>query len=509
MPAGTLEQRRRVEFGDFQTPSALAEAVCRVLAAARPATLIEPTCGAGAFVAAALDCFPQLRVALGFDVNPRYVAAARRLVARSSASAVCRLRVANFFQVDWPAVIAACAGPALILGNPPWVTNSALGAFGGVNLPPKQNLPGRSGLEGLTGKSNFDVSEWMIWRLLEAMVGRPATLALLCKTAVARRVLARASEQHLPIGPCEIRSIDALQHFGARVEACLFVCHTGTGDAGPADCRVYDALDGPRSQRTIGWREGRLVADVAAYSRVRHLLGGNARWRSGVKHDCAAVFEFREDPDGTLVNGLGEAVDLEPDYLFPLLKSADVAPTKARSKTLSHSDGRGQGEGSSCLLPAGGVPRRVLIPQRRVGEDTGSIAQRAPKTWAYLQRHAERLDRRASRVYRDQPRFSIFGVGPYTFAPWKVVVSGFHKTPAFAAAGPVGGRPVLCDDTCYFLPCETAGEARSLAGRLNGPRAREFFQAFIFFDAKRPLTAEILGSLDLAALPSDAQTRPR
>ena len=70
----------------------------------------------------------------------------------------------------------------------------------------------------------------------------------------------------------------------------------------------------------------------------------------------------------------------------------------------------------------------------------------------------------------------------------------------FVAVGPLDGRPVVCDDTCYFLPCDSAAEARALATRLNGPLARDFFSAFVFPDAKRPLTAEILGSLDLAAL---------
>jgi hypothetical protein len=487
MTAGTLEQRRRVEFGDFQTPPALAEAVCRALGVERPVTLIEPTCGTGAFLAAALDCFPRLRVAMGFDVNPRYVAAARRRVARSSSSAVRRVRVADFFQVDWPAVLAECAGPVLILGNPPWVTNSALGMLGSGNLPPKQNLPGRSGLEGLTGKSNFDVSEWMIWRLLEAAAGRPATLALLCKTAVARRVLARAWEQNLPIGPCEIRVIDSARHFGVRVEACLLICRSASGRSGVPECPVADRLEAASATGAFGWRDGRLIADVDAYERVKYLLGGQARWRSGVKHDCSAVFEFREE-HGQLVNSLGEAVDLEPDYLYPLVKSSDVSMlARAGSR-------RGP-------RPRGG--RHMLVPQRRVGEETDSIAARAPKTWRYLERHAPRLDRRASRVYQKQPRFSIFGVGHYTFTPWKVAVSGFYKKPQFAPIGPRRGRPVICDDTCYFFPCKSAATARSLARLLNGPVARDFFDAFCFSDAKRPLTAEILGLLDLAALPRE------
>jgi hypothetical protein len=487
MSTELLEKKRRVEYGDFQTPPDLAQAVCRALRGEKPATLIEPTCGTGAFLVAAIDRFPPLRLTLGLDINSRYVTAARRAVAGTTSSAEHQIRMGDFFQTDWPAIVAKSAEPLLILGNPPWVTNSALGVLGSSNLPPKKNLSGRSGLEGLTGKSNFDVSEWMIYRLLETVSGRRATLAMLCKTAVARRVLARAWESRLPIHSCEIRAIDALRHFGARVDACLLICRSGVGRATASDCRVFESLESQQGNGSFGWRDGRLIADVRAYDRVKHLLGGQTRWRSGIKHDCAAVFEFRENKNGKLINGLDEAVDLEEDFLYPLIKSSDVAP--ARFETISHSDGS-----------RSEITRRALVPQRHVGQETDSIADRAPKTWRYLLQYAERLDRRASRVYRRQPRFSIFGVGPYTFSAWKVAVSGFYKAPQFVAVGPVRGQPVVCDDTCYFLNCTTAAKARALARLLNGPLACEFFSAFVFPDAKRPLTAEILGSLDLAAL---------
>jgi SAM-dependent methyltransferase len=468
---------RRVAYGDFQTPPALAEAVCRTLADERPATIIEPTCGTGTFLAAALRRFPTALRVVGMDINPRHLAEARRAVA-NVAPAECEFRIADFFQTDWPSVLSQCAEPILIIGNPPWVTSAALGRLASGNRPRKENRRGLSGLDALTGKSNFDVSEWMIVRLLEAAAGRRMTLAMLCKTAVAQKVLAHAWKSRLPVEHSEVRRIDAAKSFGARVDACLLVCRLGVGSAA-GECRVFDDLSGRRSDRAFGLRGGRLVADVSAYDRVRHLVGSGLRWRSGVKHDCAAVFEFRREGLAWR-NGLGDKIDIEPDCVFPLLKSSQVA--------------------------AGDVanPRRnVLVPQRHVGEETCSLATRAPQTWRYLLQHGERLDRRASSVYRNQPRFSIFGVGPYTFCKWKVMVSGFYKSWRFVAVGPVEDRPVLCDDTCYFLPCDSAAEARQRADLLNSDRAQEFFSAFVFNESKRPLTAEILSSVDLEALAAE------
>ena len=143
------------------------------------------------------------------------------------------------------------------------------------------------------------------------------------------------------------------------------------------------------------------------------------------------------------------------------------------------------------------------MPQRRVGQETDQIQRESPLTWEYLCQHGELLDRRGSSIYRNRPRFSVFGIGPYTFAPWKVAISGFYKSLSFKCIGPLDGRPVVLDDTCYFLPCHTEPDARGLADMLNSTAARDFFEAFVFWDAKRPITAQLLSSLDLAKLSSE------
>jgi hypothetical protein len=175
-------------------------------------------------------------------------------------------------------------------------------------------------------------------------------------------------------------------------------------------------------------------------------------------------------------NGLGETVELEDHCLYPLLKSSHLS--------------RGN------QLP----DRWMIVPQRAVGADTEVLRQQAPKTWRYLMSHADRLDARASAVYRSRPRFSIFGVGEYSFSPWKVAVSGFYKTLQFAKVGSHGGKPIVLDDTCYSLSCRDEAEADELVELLNSRVAREFFSAFIFWDSKRPITIEVLQMLDLERL---------
>ena len=64
----------------------------------------------------------------------------------------------------------------------------------------------------------------------------------------------------------------------------------------------------------------------------------------------------------------------------------------------------------------------------------------------------------------------------------------------------MAGKPVVFDDTCYFLACRSQAEAECLAQLLNSRPASEFYNSLVFWDAKRPITIEILRQLNLAAV---------
>jgi len=472
---------QRTEFGDFQTPQPLADAVCRLLRrrGTKPASVVEPTCGQGSLLLSALEQFDTLDAAVGLDVNPDHLASVQQQLASRADGRKVRLVHADFFATDWAAMLADLPEPLLVIGNPPWVTNAQLGSLGSKNLPVKSNFQKHAGLDALTGKSNFDISEWMLIRLMESLDGRRGTLAMLCKTAVARKLLLHAWKHDFPLGAAAIYGMDAELHFGASVEACLLVCEFRPG------CRqqtagVYETLVARNSVSELGWRVGRVVANVEALDRWSHLVRGEPDedyvWRSGVKHDCAAAMELRL-ADGRWRNKLGESVDIEPAYVFPMLKSSAVAAGRTEH-------------------PASGM----IVTQFAVNAPTDVIRVTAPKTWAYLLAHAQLLDGRRSSIYRNRPRFSVFGVGEYTFAPYKVAISGFYKRLSFEVVGSYQDKPVVFDDTVNFLACRSKREAELLAGLLNSEPAAEFLSAFVFWDSKRPITVDVLRRLDLQQL---------
>lgn len=468
--------KRETEFGDFQTPPDLASRVCDLLTtiASFPGSIVEPTCGMGSFLLASETIFCNCEVMVGYEINSEYVQNARSIVKKAT------IYQQDFFTNDWQVILKELPEPIFVVGNPPWVTNSAVGAIHGKNLPAKSNFQGLTGLDAITGRSNFDISEWMLTRLLASLSGHTAVLAMLCKTVVARKVLHRTWNDNIQIRKSSIYLIDAPSYFGAAVDACLLVCFLEP-NSNSNECAVYTDLDALKPDSTFALRDNRLVADLDSYDTYGRYCGRSPlKWRSGIKHDCSRIMELRPTQETSVyINGLGESVKLEPTFLYPMLKSSELIKGEAPS-------------------------RYMLVTQKTIGEDTAGIFDNAPLTWHYLESHGETLDSRLSSIYRNRPRFSVFGIGEYSFARWKVAISGFYKQLVFRYVAPVNGKPVVLDDTCYFLPCRSENEARKLVALLNTEKSRRFFESFIFWDAKRPITATLLSSLDLGKLAADS-----
>jgi len=475
-----MKSSKKIEFGDFQTPRGLADEVCKLLQrlGESPEVVVEPTVGRGTFLAAASEAFPSTELR-GWEINPDYVTDAKQQLAACGAldrvSIVCQ----DFFTHDWDAKLRVLPANLLLLGNPPWVTNSGLSAISGTNLPAKENFQGLRGIAARTGKSNFDISEWMLIRLLRALRGRNATLAMLCKTATARKFLRFAWQNDGRVATAALFRIDSALHFGAAVDACLL--YLRTGENGPAEAEVYASLTAAKPTSCIGLAGDDLVSDVQSYRRLQHLEGlCPFRWRSGIKHDCADVMELRPVGDGELENGYDERFKLENSHLYPLLKCSDLAHGRTAPKRL------------------------VLVTQRFVGDDTAVIEKTAPLTWSYLQSHRERFSARKSSIYKGRAPFALFGIGEYAFAPWKVAISGLHKTARFQVVGPVDGKPVFFDDTCYYIPFERHQDARLVCDILNSEPSQHFLAALLFPDSKRPITVDLLQRLNLDAIAVEA-----
>jgi methylase of polypeptide subunit release factors len=323
------------EYGDYQTPEFFSLAVCQYLQKQRkvkPSVIIEPTCGVGSFVKSSL-IFDASEI-IGVEVNPEYCEICKQEISDPRVQII----NADFFSFDLKSVIKG-KEQFLIIGNPPWVNNSTLSTLNSDNLPTKANFKGLKGIDALTGASNFDICEYIILQLIASLPNTNTTVAMLCKTSVAR----------------------------------------------------------------------------------------NSMFKSPI------VNNFK---------------------------------------------------------------KQVIVTQKKVRENTAHIENDAPKTWSYLESHKERFLKRKSSIYKDAPDYSMFGIGDYSYAQYKVGVSGFYKKPLFSVLISNDGKPVMTDDTSYFICFSTYDAAYTAMLILNSEKVQQFLLTIAFLDAKRPFTKKVLERID-------------
>ncbi|STO54229.1 Uncharacterised protein [Canicola haemoglobinophilus] len=462
--------RKKKEFGDFQTPDHLAIQVCEKLKSIGidAESIIEPTCGVGAFVIASRKTFPNTKI-FGYEINGDYIKTLDDNLSSVDNSNI-YIQQSDFFSTNWKEHLIRINGKLLVIGNFPWVTNSTQGSFESDNLPEKNNTFGFKGIDAITGKANFDISEWMLLESLSWFHNRNGTIAMLVKTAVARKIIAYAKKNNAHIVNASIYKINAKKLFDASVDACLMVLVFNQESPPCYDYSVFDSLNAIDCI-TIGHRDGLTISNLNDYNKFKNLLGSsNVKWRSGIKHDLSSVMELTQNERG-YINGLGEYVDIESDLLYPLLKGSDIGSGKEwRNKF-------------------------VIVTQKIVGMDTSYIKEKYPKTWSYLLSHSEKFDARASAIYKRNPQFSIFGVGDYSFKTWKIAICGLYKNLSFRFIEPIEGKPVQFDDTVYFISFNSREKAKSAYSYLTSDNVKKILSALIFWEDKRPVKASILNLL--------------
>ncbi len=458
-------------FGDFQTPPELATAVWRAVDLSGIDVLIEPTVGEGVFLSTVPDTHRHLPW-VAYDVDAGYTARARAVATKRSLNA--KIECKDAFGLDQADLREDVDDKTVLaIGNPPWVTNAAQAGAASQNLPTKLNRFGLRGLDAITGKANFDIAEAILLSVLSALSSASEVrLAFLIKRSVAIK-MAKDLLGVPGLVAASFSRIDAQKWFGASVEAGLLQLTFQRESVESIDRMVLAEALGRPFSGAAGIVEGVFVGDLVRYLDARTIEASDGQglvWRQGIKHDLTKVLELKSVPGG-LVNGSNEPVNIEDEMLCPFFKSSDVASGRPSR-------------------------RRFPLYQHDLSGPLEDLAQRWPKLACYLAAHRSHFAARGSSIYRGKPDFMLFGVGPYTLAPFKVAISGFYKEPHFTVLSPDGsGRPPLVDDTCYMLPFADEDEAEAMVGYLNSGPVRDFLLSVADRTAKRPYTKEVLGRI--------------
>jgi len=230
---------------------------------------------------------------------------------------------------------------------------------------------------------------------------------------------------------------------------------------------AYPATDDPTDVWTLvpkGGTPNKIHKKLNPYkSEIRH----------GVVNDLNSVFFIRiikKNPNGTIqienLNDLGKRkvkkvrTDIEPDLVYPVIKPRHVRKWKI--------------EGYYYMI----------VPQKKAGENNErDLRTNYPKTYAYLHRFKNELIKRSSRWFKggDKPFYSLFGIGEYTFKPYKVVWCPMIFPPRFAVAfyvndEYVGNKVYIPDNTIGYISFDSKDEAYYVCAILNSPKIAQLLE---------------------------------
>ncbi len=475
-------RKLKAEFGDYQTNSNLADKVCKLLKAKNisPNEVFEPTFGKGSFIISVLKNFKNIKQIYGVEIYKPYIQITKLkildffLLNKEYSKPEINLFHANFFNFDIKKQIKVDKN-LLIIGNPPWVTNSELSSIGSKNLPQKNNFKNHKGIDAITGKANFDIAEFISNKLFDNFSECVGDFAFLIKNSVTKSILHRQTVNNYKISNIQKFKIDAKKEFNVSVNASLFYCKLNSKSE--KICTEHNFYSDEKL-KTFGWVNNKFVSDIEKYNKYRNFDGiCPYQWRQGMKHDASKIMELDKKAD-FYVNKLNEKIELEPNLVYGILKSSDLKGGIINS-----------------------TRKYTIVTQKKIGQNTKYIQNKYSKTYNYLQSKIEIFNNRKSSIYKGKPAFSIFGIGDYSFKPYKIAISGLYKKLRFTFVQPdKNNKAIMLDDTCYFIGFNYKTEAEIIFNVLQSHEVEEFLNSLIFNDAKRSVTKDLLMRIDISAI---------
>jgi hypothetical protein len=490
----------RLSLGEYYTPFGVASLALPDTVGDPASTLLDPGCGAGVFLVAAIeakrDTFdgpPDTVVdrltdsVFGIDLNPvavrssklAYALALAPLLAERDSAADSGPRALSIpvafgdalaLTDDLPIHDGEVFDPRVdvLVGNPPWLTWDRLAPAVKERWRDRYvtdlDLLPTHGPDSLLGYANDDLSVPFVWVCLDRYLRRGGQAGVVLKrdhlTGPAGRLFRqlRVGDRQLRLDSVE--DLTDLSPFGTQVGAdaavYLLTADVDTDSALSIPLRIWRRRDGVTPAFTSRDAVARSLTTtqttlrpvdptdtagpwVRADAERRALGTCDYEIRHGVKDDAKAVFGLDRE----------QLVALEPDHVYPYLKSRHIVKYGLFGHDLQ------------------------LVPMRQAIEDNESeLRARTPRTYEYLCTHRDRLLARSSTWFDQGPFYTLFGLGPYTWADYKVVWCRLGFKPHFVVVSTVddpdlGEKLVVPGDHCMFLATDDREEAHYLCALLN------------------------------------------
>lgn len=427
---------------------------------------------------------------IGFDLNPLAVLAART----NYLLALGDWLPAGAGEIEIPVYRADAvqAAPAtapfvnscdFVVGNPPWVNWEHLGeAYRRATRPlwehyglfPKRAQP----IDTILGAAKYDLSMLMTYVAADRFLRMHGKLGFvvsqtLFKSAAAGQGFRRFRlPDGTPLAPILVEDMVQLKPFdGAANRTAALVLEKGRTAQYPVEYRFHNRRQrasylwnaqpvsaGDSASSWITARPGTLAAitRILGASPYRAREGANTGGANGVfwievtGKQAGGTFRVRNVTQGARKKVPATQALVESSLVYPLLRGQNVARWSAAPRD------------SILMTHQPGMKLRA-IPETE-------MAHTFPRAFSYLKRFDGLLRTRPAyrRYFRDTaPFYSMFNIGDYTFAGWKVVWREQAFPFTVAVAGPADGRVVIPDHKLMLVPAESEEEAHYLCGVLN------------------------------------------
>jgi hypothetical protein len=451
------------------------------------ATVLDPTCGDGVILEAFVALARREGVSLTRDALARLhgveivaadkARALERIRTRYGAKlAGSNIRTADFITATFPDRYD------ILVGNPPWINftdlSAGLKAKWGPEYIRHQLVTDKR--EVLLGGSRADVATLVLKKALDDVLSGAGRAAFFIPLSIFFNSGANDRFRPFPSSAHTYRVV-RLWDFGqeavfdgisTRYGAALFDrqgSQTWPVETQVRNGGVWMQAHSTASDRRSGtWHQHRTPdADRGAPPAIE--INPSQKPRQGV-NTCGAndVFIFERDGD-RLRNGFGDAWELEEALLFPLMNAGNFGRplNGARSPGVPSAPASGRKQRAGRPRPQ----RWILLPHdtrtgRPLAWDAIAKHERAA---AYLAAHRDRLMRRKGTLINSQIGrgfwWALLGVGPYSFAPWKVAWEALGRR-SFAPAV-LDGRWQGNQAMHAFCPCDSLQEAEALAAALG------------------------------------------
>jgi SAM-dependent methyltransferase len=387
-----------------------------------------------------------------------------------------------------------------IAGNPPWINWESLPEQYRNETKPlwvKYGLFPHGGMDTILGKGKKDISMIMTYVAIDKYLKNDGKLAFVITQSIFKTSGAGQGFRKFQLGDnglfMQVIHVDDMVELnpfeGASNRTSVVVIQKGKPTKYPMQSYLYwkktakgkipieaeldDVLKMAETKQfiaepvdakdpTSSWITGRPKALKA----VRKVLGqsdytAHAGCYTGGANAVYWVDIIAQRPDGlVVVSNITEGakrkaeniqVAIEPDLLYPLLRGRNVKRWKANP--------------SAYIIMA-------QDPIKRKGIDEDDMKTQYPKTYMYLKGFEKLLEQRQARGISDMikkgaPFYTMFAVGDYTFATYKVVWREQASSLTATVISSLEDKTIIPDHKLMLVDCKTIEEAYYLCGMLN------------------------------------------